>query len=257
MPSCHFTVQIRLPRGQFALLAMAAFSIAASSPAQAESTATELVIRTTASDQFDPFEERPSAAPVDAAAYLHHRIQERPRQINFQAPPSDEMESEAAEPDIKKDPCAAMADKPLGELGIGIALPAGALPNDFASACWDQLNQAAGPLAAMRAWPESVFHWDATCLCHRPLYFEEVNLERYGYGYGCCLQPFASAAHFFGTIPALPYCMAVECPCECVYTLGHYRPGSCPPWRHNWPPLDPLAAAAEGGVWTGMVFLIP
>ena len=82
--------------------------------------------------------------------------------------------------------------------------------------------------------------------CHRPLYFEEINLERYGYGCGWCLQPGASAAHFFGTVPALPYLMTVDCPHECIYTLGHYRPGSCPPWRAtgrpatHWP-LRPKA----------------
>jgi hypothetical protein len=94
-------------------------------------------------------------------------------------------------------------------------------------------------------------------MAHRPLYFEEINLERYGYGCHDCLQPFASAAHFFATVPALPYCIGANCPGECQYTLGHYRPGSCPPWRCHRPPVSALGALAEGGVWTGMVFLIP
>jgi hypothetical protein len=51
--------------------------------------------------------------------------------------------------------------------------------------------------------------------------------------------------------------MAVDCPNECIYTLGQYRPGSCVPKRYIWPPVSPRAALAEGGVWTGMVFLIP
>jgi hypothetical protein len=109
----------------------------------------------------------------------------------------------------------------------------------------------------MRCWPASTYQWDATCLCYKPLYFEEINLERYGYGCCACLQPAASAAHFFGTVPALPYLIAADSPCECKYTLGHYRPGSCPPLRYHWPPCDPLAAAAEGGVLTGLIFLIP
>jgi hypothetical protein len=148
-------------------------------------------------------------------------------------------------------------EKPLNALGIYIGLPSGDLPADHAAACWASVNQTSGPLAGARLWPGYVYHWDATSLCYRPLYFEEINLERYGYGCCACLQPAASAAHFFATVPALPYCMAVDCPCECVYTLGHYRPGSCQPWRRHWPPCDPLAAAAEGGVLTGMIFLIP
>jgi hypothetical protein len=145
----------------------------------------------------------------------------------------------------------------MSALGIYIGLPTGQLPTDYAAACWESINQSGGPTVADRCWPGFVYQWDATSLCHRPLYFEEINLERHGYGCCACLQPLASAAHFFGTVPALPYCMAVDCPCECVYTLGHYRPGSCPPWRCHWPPCDPLAAAAEGGVLTGMIFLIP
>ncbi len=199
--------------------------------------------------------------PVDAASYVRVREQSLARQVNFQSEPAAAEEAAKAEAefqaDIAKNPCAAMPVKPYSEYGIGIAMPAGEFPTDFASSCWTSINDSAGPLAGQRCWGTSAFAWDATCLCHRPLYFEEANLERYGYG--CCetLQPAASAAHFFGTIPTLPYCMAVDCPCECIYTLGHYRPGSCPPWRRMWPPYSPRAILAEGGVWTGMVFLIP
>jgi hypothetical protein len=130
-------------------------------------------------------------------------------------------------------------------------------PEDHAAGCWAPINDSAGPLAGARCWSATTFAWNATCLCHRPLYFEEINLERYGYG--CCesLQPAASAAHFFATIPTLPYCIGTDCPCECIYTLGHYRPGNCNPWQCHWPRWSTRAALAEGGVWTGMVFLIP
>jgi hypothetical protein len=246
-------------------------SVVAAEHAAAESDASELVIRQTMSESCAvPKTEPPQtsalahslaqklrlAAPLNAAAYSNQRLrtsllQAQSREQEAEAPPA------TPQLDLAKNPCAAMDEKPLGELGIGIALPAGQLPDDPASACWNELNAASGPFPAIRCWPTAVYNWNATCLCYRPLYFEEINLERYGYG--CCetLQPLASAAHFFGTVPALPYCMAVECPCKCVYTLGHYRPGSCPPKRYHWPPCSPLAAAAEGGVWTGMVFLIP
>jgi hypothetical protein len=164
-----------------------------------------------------------------------------------------------------EDPCAAVPNTPLNQLGIGIAEPAGKLPTDLAGPCWDQINQTS---TFARCWSVAAYNWEATCFYHRPLYFEEVNLERYGYqcgdrcccwncGYEYCLQPAASAAHFFGTIPALPYCMAVDCPGDHIYTLGHYRPGSCNPRRRHWPPFDPIAAAAEGGIWTALIFAIP
>jgi hypothetical protein len=266
----HATLRDRSPRTVLALAASTCIAIGLATGASAESKTTELKIRSGASRSAERSKSKSSpvrpprtlrlprpAAPVDAATYRTHRLRTSLQEANFQAPAQETAPGRPLQLDLAKNPCAAMDEKPLTALGIAIASAPGKLPDDPATACWEQLNQSVGPLAAARCWPMHVFNWDATCLCHRPLYFEQINLERHGYG--CCetLQPLASAAHFFATIPALPYCMAVECPCECVYTLGHYRPGSCPPWRCHWPPCSPLAAAAEGGVWTGMIFLIP
>jgi hypothetical protein len=153
--------------------------------------------------------------------------------------------------------CGTPNEKPLAQLSIGVQLPQGELPADRAAACWQDLNANAGAQAAARYWSRQSYVWDATCMAHRPLYFEEINLERYGYGCHDCLQPFASAAHFFATVPALPYCMAADCPGECQYTLGHYRPGSCPPWRCHHPPISTRGGISEAGVLTGLIFLIP
>jgi hypothetical protein len=209
--------------------------------------------------------------PIDPATYFRMRAESQSpnaTQVNYQIDTDTPAEAKAAEEaaqeeatfdaSIAKNPCAGMPSRPYNEYGINIAMPQGELPTDFASACWDSINSESGHYAGMRFWGTTTFAWNATCLCHRPLYFEQVNLERYGYG--CCceaLQPAASAAHFFGTIPTLPYCIATECPGDCDYTLGHYRPGSCPPYRWEWPLWTTRGALAEGGVWTGMIFLIP
>ncbi len=108
-----------------------------------------------------------------------------------------------------------------------------------------------------RDWEPITFHWTASALCHKPAYFEDVPLSRYGHTWGPWIQPFASAGYFFLTVPALPYAMGVCPPNECIYTLGYYRPGSCAPYVLDPLPLSVRAALAEGGVWTGMVFLIP
>jgi hypothetical protein len=208
-------------------------------------------------------EAAPPKSPLDEASYFPPQPAMAPLQINFQIPPRQPAQPGGPLPPpagpsaTASDPCAAAVEKPMSALGIYIGLSSGELPVDHAAACWESMNVSRGASATARCWPGLVYHWDATALCHRPLYFEEINLERHGYGCCACLQPVASAAHFFGTVPALPYCMAAECPSECVYTLGHYRPGSCPPWRCHWRPCDPLAVAAEGGVLTGMIFLIP
>jgi hypothetical protein len=117
-----------------------------------------------------------------------------------------------------------------------------------------------------RCWDRRMYLWEATSFCHRPLYFEEINLERYGFF--CCdhrcggipaalVQPVLSGAHFFAAIPALPYKMTLHPACECIYTLGHYRPGSCVPHRVHHVPLRPLPAAVQACAVTGLVFAIP
>jgi hypothetical protein len=144
----------------------------------------------------------------------------------------------------------------IRQLSVDIRPAAGDLPGDPAAARFAAAGIVHQPPGTSRPWPLHCYWWEAPAVCHRPLYFEQVNLERYGYSCGLA-QPLASAAHFFGTIPALPYLLAAE-PCrECVYTLGHYRPGSCAPLQRHYPPLSAKGAVVEAGVLTGLIFAIP
>jgi len=108
-----------------------------------------------------------------------------------------------------------------------------------------------------RAWQTTTFAWTAAGLCHKPLYFEDIQLERYGHSWGPYLQPVISHGHFFATVPILPYLMGVNPPNECLYTLGYYRPGSCAPYMIDPLPLSARAALWEAGIWTGAVALVP
>ena len=118
-------------------------------------------------------------------------------------------------------------------------------------------SQTAGYLPSVRNWTPSTYTWTASALCHKPLYFEEVQLERYGHTAGPIKQPILSGAHFFLNIAALPYKMAINPPMECQYALGYYRPGNCAPWHIPPIPLSLRGAAAETGVWVGGIFIIP
>lgn len=144
----------------------------------------------------------------------------------------------------------------IRQLSVDVRPAAGDLPGNPAAARFAAAGEVHQGTGATRPWPLHCYWWESPAVCHRPLYFEQVNLERYGYSCGVA-QPLVSAAHFFGTIPALPYLMAAE-PCrECVYTLGHYRPGSCAPFQLHHPPLSFQGAVAEAGVLTGLIFAIP
>ena len=108
-----------------------------------------------------------------------------------------------------------------------------------------------------RQWTPSTMTWKASNLCHHPLYFEDVNLERYGHTRGPILEPVVQSAHFFANIAVLPYKMGVHCPSECQYALGYYRPGNCSPWIKPPVPISARGAIAQAATMTGMFWLIP
>jgi hypothetical protein len=110
---------------------------------------------------------------------------------------------------------------------------------------------------AARNWTPITMTWKASSLCHKPLYFEEEQLERYGHTMGPFAQPVVSGAHFFANIALLPYNMGIHPMSECQYALGYYRPGSCAPWMIPPFPLSARGALAETGVILGGIYLIP
>jgi hypothetical protein len=114
-----------------------------------------------------------------------------------------------------------------------------------------------GDWHAGRAWAQTTYLWKASALCHKPLYFEDEQLERYGHSFSPCCQPLISGAHFFCTLPVLPYCMGVKPPMECEYALGHYRPGSCAPYMINPVPISARGALIQAGAVAGAAAVLP
>ena len=109
-----------------------------------------------------------------------------------------------------------------------------------------------------RDFSQICFMWKASALCHKPLYFEEEALERYGHTLVREeFQPIISGAKFFLTVPLLPYKMGLNPPCECVYTLGHYRPGNCAPYMMDPLPLSVRAGLLQAGAVVGGVAIFP
>ena len=145
---------------------------------------------------------------------------------------------------------------PMSTLTVDVSLPTGRLPQNVAADC-AATTIPKGDSRLQSNWATTQHHWSATCQAHQPLYFEEINAERYGYTPSYSLQPLISAGHFFLTIPILPYKLAVDCPRECSYTLGHYRPGSCVPRRHNRLPRQGSAALVQTAAIAGLILLIP
>lgn len=99
--------------------------------------------------------------------------------------------------------------------------------------------------------------WKASGACHKPLYFEEVQLERYGHEWGPWVQPAISSLNFFKNVAVLPYKMGIHPMNECQYSLGYYRPGSCAPWTVGPVPISLRGAAVQAAAVTGAVFALP
>jgi hypothetical protein len=149
-----------------------------------------------------------------------------------------------------RDALAALRDDDIA--GIGLDIRVGGRPgSDYPCEC-----RLEGETYQPRRFATTMFTWKAAGYCHKPLYFEDWTLERYGHSHGY-LDPVFSGAHFFVTLTVLPYKMGVELPWECVYPLGHYRPGDCAPWMVPAVPISCRGLATQAATVTGLVFLLP
>jgi hypothetical protein len=170
---------------------------------------------------------------------------------DYRVPRMPDTDRLAQGKNYKQDDCPKLADlKPIYHITNRIAASKGDVPRE----CTIDDNVVE---LANRPWGETVYTWKASGLCHKPLYFEQEALERYGHSTGKYTQPFVSAASFWLTVPLLPYKMALDPPLECKYTLGYYRPGSCAPYIIPPVPITPRAVAAETAAVLGLIYILP
>ena len=108
-----------------------------------------------------------------------------------------------------------------------------------------------------RFFVASSFRWEASNISYHPLYFQDVQLERYGHDHHELIQPIYSIGKFSGQLLGLPYQWVLHNPDEDVYPLGYYQPGDCVPRLRHKIPLNGEAALVTAGVYTGLFFLIP
>jgi hypothetical protein len=85
----------------------------------------------------------------------------------------------------------------------------------------------------LRRGPGCVLMWAPTELCFWPLYFEDVQLERYGQTFSPGFQPVFSGVHFLADFTLVPLKMVFDHPLHCMCTLGYGRPGTPVPCCHG------------------------
>ncbi len=149
-------------------------------------------------------------------------------------------------------PPAQIAFRSLHELDTRIAPPAGSFPVDFSGRLFQPAERAPEAIPVPKT-----FWWEAPEIWWRPLYFDNVPLERYGQTPMPRLQPALSGAEFFLMLPILPYKMTVEPPWSRKTNLGYYRPGSPMPCVGRRLPVQADAMLVEAASWVTLVFLLP
>jgi hypothetical protein len=104
-------------------------------------------------------------------------------------------------------------------------------------------------------WPPLAEMTKAPFVCYRRLYFEEINMERYGWDFGPVLSPLVSQGTFYLNLVFLPYHIAMD-PCrrfEC--NSGYCLPGDHVPLLLYPPHWSWTGAAAEAAA-IGLCFVI-
>lgn len=197
--------------------------------------------------------EDPDAMADEAPAIDEEPMGDLPAEDDDLTPPSKDrrpsLEEELAKgPGAPKGPCPSPRDlKRIHEITDDITAEEGEFPQECPLG--DEPYQP-------RCWAMTTYTWKASGVCHKPLYFEQVAVERYGHTWPL-LQPIMSGAHFFLTVPILPYKMGIEPPGECIYPLGYYNPGSCAPYMIYPIPITIRAGLLQAGAWVGGIYLIP
>ena len=115
--------------------------------------------------------------------------------------------------------------KPIGDVHLPI-FEQRPMPRDLAVEHFDRTPAEFQPTGASRPWAWTVETWESPAFCFRPLYFNDEQLERYGYSHGL-LQPAVSTAKISGRVLALPALLIAMPPHECIYPAPRERPGTC------------------------------
>ncbi|HQR07352.1 MAG TPA: hypothetical protein PLN21_11050 [Gemmatales bacterium] len=104
-----------------------------------------------------------------------------------------------------------------------------------------------------RNFPESKATEISSYVVYNPLYFQQINTERYGWELGV-FQPLVGTAQFYGDVLLLPYKVAANPPWKCEANAGYALPGDPEPLRFltplfSWKGVAGEVGAAMGGIW--------
>ena len=213
-------------------------------------------------------------AELDAA--LRDILEDRPmtQSEDADSPPSDRQQSDESDRDAStsKDDADAdesddldIEDRPQPERTDGrFELPrltasrttqSGEVPKGLNDAVVTPLAESG--IERSGDWTWTTRTWAAANTFSHPLYFEDRMLERHGHERWGYAQPLVSGARFYTSLALLPYLSAIERPCDCRYTLGYYRSGTCTPRFFQRPPWDRRAILQQSAATAAGMAIVP
>jgi hypothetical protein len=232
----------------------------ATSPSTAQVASDPPQHRITVASPIDPTQ---PAAPVQDLEGSNvnkapSSVAEAPKEDLVPAPPENLKTDREFEPPVAS---YFPMQRPIGQLSIDVEAKAKAgknvLPNDLAQGVLGAIQTVyAAPASEMTPTYSASLDRRAHTFPYQPLYFEEVNLERYGrspYRFGA----FGSIVRFYATIPAIPYAKTVHNPHQKYHWNWPYEAGWSAPRVRETPPLQLNAGLVEAGAITGVTFLVP
>ncbi len=107
-----------------------------------------------------------------------------------------------------------------------------------------------------RAWPQMKMIVPSHYVCHKRLYFEEVNSERYGWELGI-FQPIVSTGFFLKDFFLFPYHAGTEMCRRFDSSAGKCLPGDPVPYLLYPPELSATGTLAEGAVIATLLAVFP
>jgi hypothetical protein len=201
-----------------------------------------------ASDQADEDEDRPQArrgstgAPAARLAQAEEIARPQPTRESFKPAAEDEASIDRF-------------NRSIMDVPVDIRPTQGLLPEDVGAEKF-----AAEPTideSLPSGEPAHVFcAYTPWTICYRPLYFEDIALERYGKNVGY-FQTGLSGVRFFTQVAALPYKMTRRPPRSCECSNGFSRPGDCPLPGYGNRRFELDAALVEAAAVTAFVYIIP
>jgi len=196
--------------------------------------------------------EAPALPPEEPSPYLDAPTAPSPSDQQYDYQPYTTASDCRSEKADCADALAKLKSNTLDNIDLSIAVN-GVEGQDFPCEC----AFGVGETFQGRNWSCVTYNWKASGLCHKPLYFEQVAVERYGHSAPTLVQDVLCGAHFFASIPALPYMMGLCPPDECQYSLGYYRPGNCAPYLIDPIPLSLRAGLFQAAAIAGGILIIP